>query len=79
LNLSNQTPPQLLLLHIETADELRKRSIPYALSNSGGHSAFPNQRMAQFWARFQNVENPLLCPWGAKGAELAGKVGNVLR
>ncbi len=41
---------------------------------SEAHSAFPDQRMAVFGNRFQHAENPLLCPSGAKGAQIAGRL-----
>ncbi len=39
---------------------------------SQGHSAFADQRMTLFSSRFQHAENPLLCPSGAKRAQIAG-------
>ena len=45
---------------------------------SGGHSAFPDQRMAPFSSGLQCAENPLLYPSGAKGAHFAGIFGGLL-
>ena len=42
------------------------------IRTSGGNSAFPDQRMARFRSRFQYAENTLLCPSGAKRAQIAG-------
>jgi len=35
---------------------------PRMLLLSGGHTAFPDRRIALFWAKFQNAENALACP-----------------
>ena len=65
------------LIHL-MSDCLRGGSIrasPTRL-HSEGHSAFPDQRMAPLNSRFQYVENPLLCPPGAKRMQFVGIFGD---
>jgi len=44
---------------------------------SGGHSAFPDQRIGPISTRILKAENPLLCPPGAESTHFARNLGIV--